>query len=341
MTAAFHDSSDAVADADELRRRFDRDGYLFLPGLLDGPLPARLHDEITDILVSSGWVEDASLRPLRPAAIEGEEDHWGVVEQIQRLLTFNQMPHLDQVKPVMSALLGEKYFPHPLGIVRLSFPDAVQWSTPAHQDYPNNQGTERLFAMWTPLHDCPVERGPLEVLEGSHALGLLPVGPALGAGLVTAVGDERHEQLRWVGGDIARGDVLVFHSLTVHRARPNVTNALRLSVDYRFQADGDALTEACLEPHFGRQSWETIYADWPQNDLHYYWRNHSYRMVPKRPIAQSTRPTEHDNFAAFHAFNLHRRQLCADKNWECPAEIERLVTGMQQAVAGSRQTNTP
>src|SRR5262249_30045513 len=155
-----------------------------------------------------------------------------------------------------------------------------EWATPPHQDFPNNQGTTDLYACWTPLSDCPVELGPLSILRGSHRLGLLPLEAALGAGHRRARLGDGHAQLDWVSGDIELGDVLIFHSLTVHRSLPNRAKCLRLSVDYRFQRDGDALTEPCLQPHFGRQAWEEIYAGWERDNLKYYWRRHEYSVVP-------------------------------------------------------------
>lgn len=86
-----------------------------------------------------------------------------------------------------------------------------------------------------------------------------------------------------MSGDLGLGDALVFHSLTLHRALPNRSDRLRLSVDYRFQRSGDALTEGCLKPHFDRVSWEDVYAGWAHDDLKYYWHDHGYEVVPWNP----------------------------------------------------------
>jgi hypothetical protein len=55
---------------------------------------------------------------------------------------------------------------------------------------------------------------------------------------------------------------------------------MRLSVDYRFQREHEPLTPGCLEPHFGRLSWEEIYSGWSRDDLKYYWRDKQYEVVP-------------------------------------------------------------
>ena len=134
-----------------------------------------------------------------------------------------------------------------------------------------------------PLGDCAADLGGLSVLRGSHRFGVAPVDFALGAGNVEVQLDERYDRLDWVGGDFELGDALVFHSLTVHRSQRNVTDHLRLSVDYRFQREGEALTPGCIEPHFGRLSWEEIYRTWTREDLMYYWRDKRYSVVPWDP----------------------------------------------------------
>jgi hypothetical protein len=107
---------------------------------------------------------------------------------------------------------------------------------------------------------------------------LLPLRASLGAGNRRAELDHRYDELDWVGGDLALGDASVFHSLTMHRALPNWGQSMRLSVDYRLQGEGAALTAGCLEPHFGWLSWDDIYAGWERDDLKYDWRGKRYAV---------------------------------------------------------------
>ena len=98
--------------------------------------------------------------------------------------------------------------------MRNIFPDRLEYTTKAHQDYPNVQGTTDVYTAWMPLIDCPPELGGLQVARGSHTLGVLEFGIGTGAG-----GIEILDPLegRWTGGPMRAGDVLVFHSLTVHK----------------------------------------------------------------------------------------------------------------------------
>jgi ectoine hydroxylase-related dioxygenase (phytanoyl-CoA dioxygenase family) len=281
---SFADSTDLLEDSEALRARFDEDGYVFVKGVVDKDLLRDVRSRIAAICAAHGWFEpgtdpvDAITRSQ--PWVEGEERYFEVYDEVQRLEAFHGVPHHPTVRSLMTALLGDSAFPHPLSIARLAFPSNEAWSTPPHQDYPNNQGTENLYACWMPLGDCPVELGGLAVLPGSHRLGMAPLEFALGPGHRRAKLDERFEQIGWAGGDFELGDAIVFHSLTVHRALPNTMNRMRLSVDYRFQREGEALTAGCLEPHFGRLSWDEIYRGWSRDDLKHYWRDKRYTVVP-------------------------------------------------------------
>jgi ectoine hydroxylase-related dioxygenase (phytanoyl-CoA dioxygenase family) len=287
VTEGFEDASPLLEDPAAVRARFDRDGYVLLRGVIDRDLLLETRRAIVDVCRAHDWLdpmhEPMAAIPHRGPFVEGEDKYFEVYDDIQRLEAFHAVPHHESVRRCMTALLGETAFPHPLSIARLAFPRNSEWSTPPHQDHPNNQGTYDLYACWMPLADCSMEDGGLSVLRGSHKLGVAPLRGALGAGHRQAVLDERHDHLDWVGGDLQLGDALVFHSLTVHRALPNRGQAMRLSVDYRFQREGEPLTEGCLKPHFDRISWNAIYAGWSRNDLKYYWRDKNYTVVEWDP----------------------------------------------------------
>lgn len=279
---AFEDSSALLDDPERLVGRFERDGYVLLRGVVDRDLLLEVRRGVTEVLRSHGWLDPAhdpmSAVPQAGPFGEGEEQYLEVYDDIQRLECFHAVPHHESVRRCMTALMGDTAFPHPLAIARLMFPDNTEWTTPQHQDYPNNQGTTELYACWMPLSDCSPADGNLSILRSSHVYGVAPLRGALGAGNRKAELGPQYDGLDWVGGDVGLGDMLVFHSLTVHRSLPNEGRAMRLSVDYRFQREGDALTEGCLKPHFQRLSWDDIYAGWERDDLKYYWRNKDYTV---------------------------------------------------------------
>jgi hypothetical protein len=68
---------------------------------------------------------------------------------------------------------------------------------------------------------------------------------------------------------------------------------MRLSVDYRFQREGEDVTESCLEPHSSpRLTWDEVYDGWTRQDLEYYWRTKLYTVVPWDPTFHEL-PSDH------------------------------------------------
>jgi len=131
----------------------------------------------------------------------------------------------------------------------------------------------------------------------------------MGAGNRKAVLPERMlEELRWVATDYSAGDVVVFHSYTVHASLHNASEFfMRISVDFRYQQEGEDLTEGCLRPHFERLSWEDVYAGWKSDRFQYYWKDLNYRVVPFEDfdlVRAEGRQTDLDPREAFFEYEI-------------------------------------
>ncbi len=274
-----------LGDPAALRRRMHADGYLYLPGLLDAAELAALRADILGACAAHGWLAPGT--PVLdgiacgPPRLEGDPSYFEVYDDVQRLERFHRLRHDPQLTALLGSLFEAPLFPHPLAVCRLAFPNAAEDATPPHQDYPNNQGSLDTYAAWMPLGPCPRELGSIAVLQGSHRFGLLPMRASRGAGNRTTMPRADLQALPWVSGDLAAGDVLVFHSLTVHRSLANRTaDRLRVSVDYRYSALGQPVSDAVLRPHFGRLAWEEIYCGWQSRDGTHYWRDLPLQVVP-------------------------------------------------------------
>jgi ectoine hydroxylase-related dioxygenase (phytanoyl-CoA dioxygenase family) len=283
-----YEANELLGNASALRSRLGADGYLFFRNIVPVERLLNLRDQLTEILSELGWIEGGTER-MKARAIcrprrEGQPKFFQAHDRIVKLEDFHSLAHETNLMNVMRQALGETVFPHPLSIVRLVFPDSPELATPPHQDFPNNQGTPNLTAAWIPLGDCAVADGSLAILEGSHKYGVLPLKFHLGAGNRRAILNEQVRAGRWVGADFKAGDIVLFPSLTVHKAMENENSeSMRLSVDFRYQLEGEALTAGCLKPHFDRVSWEEIYRDWKSDQFKYYWRNKDYVEVPWNP----------------------------------------------------------
>ena len=88
---------------------------------------------------------------------------------------------------------------------------------------------------------------------------------------------------RWVCGDFAVGDVLLFHSMTVHKGLPNRSDKLRMSMDVRYQLVSEPFNIDNANPDGQPLSWEEIYADWRSDALKYYWQRLPLTLKPFDP----------------------------------------------------------
>jgi ectoine hydroxylase-related dioxygenase (phytanoyl-CoA dioxygenase family) len=308
------ESNDLLDDPDALRARLDEDSYLLLRGVLPRDQVLALRDDIIDIMVRCGWVLGGkytadALSIVSPLS-EADDDFHVVYQEVQRLERFHTLAHAPELAALMTKVVGPTAFPHPLKIARLAFPTNHEVSTPPHQDFPNNQGTAELTASWIPVGDVPASMAGLAVLRGSHRHGVLPLVHHPGPGNRQAVLDtELLESCHWVTTDFEAGDVLLFPSTTVHASLNNETDSMRISVDYRFQREGQPLTPIVLEPHFQRLSWEEVYRDWSSTDLQYYWRDLDYEVVPFEtfPLAEPPPPVMPDDEMWGHLLRQKRR----------------------------------
>jgi ectoine hydroxylase-related dioxygenase (phytanoyl-CoA dioxygenase family) len=261
-------------------------GYALIRGLLSREAVDTALTDVTRVLSQAGWLQpEHNPKERIPAsgAACGDPDprFKRVYQEVFNLESLHSLPHEPALLEVMKMLAGEQVLIHPKPIGRLIFPNCEELVTHAHQDYEFMGGDPELYTVWIPLHDCPIEIGPLRILEGSHLHGVQPHErenlhvPEIPEG--AAAGDG------WVGGNVNAGDVLIFHSLTVHAASPNLSGQMRLSMDCRFQDARRILNPANLVfAGESGKSWEKTYADWTSDRLKYYWKRIPLRLRPSK-----------------------------------------------------------
>ena len=204
----------------------------------------------------------------RGFCVDPEPRYLEVLRRINRLESYHALKHHPRLLGFFERMLGAPVFPHPRVLMRNIFPQRLEYTTKAHQDYPNVQGTTEVYTAWMPLIDCPRELGGLQVARGSHTLGVLEFGIGNGAGGIEIL-DPLED--RWTGGPMQAGDVLVFHSLTVHKGVENRSDRLRMSIDCRFQRVRDPFNPDNANPDGQPLTWDEVYADWRSDELQYYW----------------------------------------------------------------------
>ena len=252
--AAFVVSNDLLDDPPALRDRLAADGYLFFRGIgpKDKILAARR--DVLRLCHDAGWCDPDGRWSGAGPFTEGDAEYMAVYRHVIKLPSFLAVPEDPALVAVMASALDAPPMLHRLRIGRITFPNNISQTTAAHQDHWYIRGAEETYTIWTPLGDCPRELGGLAVLPGSHRAGFIEhrfhaEKKYAGHGL-------QDDQLppppaTWATSDFAAGDILLFHSLTIHKALPNLTpDRLRISTDNRYQRAGDEIADISKGTHY-------------------------------------------------------------------------------------------
>lgn len=290
VSGTFADAGPLLSGPDRLRARANDDGLLFFRGLLPRARVLEVRRSVLDILDSFGVMDPNYPLMEGMADIEAvnryttEELQWNGVgvtlemyRRIQKLEAFHALAHSPEILSVFTALFEETPFPHPRNIGRIMLPHRDAKVTPSHQDFLHIQGAANTWTCWMPLGDVSRELGGLAVLKGSHHAGLLGVSNNPGAGGLESI--LCGLDYDWQTIDYEAGDVLIFHSHTVHKSMPNqIPGQIRLSCDYRYQPASEVIEPASLKPH-GPFEWDELYEGWTDEKLQHYWVNKQFQFA--------------------------------------------------------------
>ncbi len=270
----FFDATKLLGDTAALRARMGRDGYLFVRGLLPREAVANVQRQVGELARDGGWLcADAPVAEARADlagfCVDPEPRYLDVLRRINHLEDYHALKHHPALIGFLEGLLGGPILAHPRVLCRNIFPAREEFTTKAHQDFPNVQGTEEVYTAWIPLIDIPMDAGPLQVAAGTHVEGVYDFHIGAGAG-----GIEISDPLdgRWQSGPFAAGDVLFFHSMTVHKGVPNCGDRLRMSMDVRYQLVSEPFNPDNANADAQPLSWDSIYAGWKSDALKYYWQ---------------------------------------------------------------------
>ena len=271
--------SRADEDAAILRARFQEFGYLFFRGYAPGETCDALLAELLAQTDGQVTLDAHSALPQlagRPF-VESDPDWDRIYPRIQALESFHGFFHSPPMLELMRTVAGKEVFLYPMKMARISTPNKIGYETPPHQDAYSHHAGPTMAGIWVALHAIQAGMGRIMVLPGSHRDGVRKVFAAEGVGGVQC--EIYPHETTWHVADCSRGDVLIFHSATVHKAEPNTTAAtVRVSVDTRFCDYGAPVFSTNLEPHHGWRieglEWDAIYRGWQARELQHYWRDY-------------------------------------------------------------------
>ena len=219
----------------EQKAQFDRDGYLFFPGLFTAAETQKLNDAVPALYERR---EDYNVREKGKDAVRTNFAAHMYSEPFARLARHPRM-----VQPVED-LFGEKLYMHQFKINgKMAFEgDVWQW----HQDYgtwmnDDLMPTERAMNIAIFLDDVSEFNGPLMFIPGSHKKGVIDAKHDLTTTsypLWTVDNDLIRQLVERAGGKQGgivspkgpAGSMILFHSCLVHASTSNLSPWNRVAV---------------------------------------------------------------------------------------------------------------
>ena len=175
---------------------------------------------------------------------------------------------------IVESLIGPEILAHPQFNIRAKMPGQQSTVIPWHQDLAylvsEEAGETLVVNLWIPLVRAYTEHGCMQLLRGSHRLGLLPHDyqdqtPGHTGSKGIAVADLPDCEV--VTAELDVGDVLVTTERLIHRGLPNSSDIVRWSVDTRYSQIGlptgresvpGFVARSCNQP----ESVSKTYQDW-------------------------------------------------------------------------------
>jgi ectoine hydroxylase-related dioxygenase (phytanoyl-CoA dioxygenase family) len=251
------DGGAVPVSGDELAARYRRDGYVLLRGLLD---PVRLRNVRAayfsrfdpSYLAPGTTAADGVFSGSRPDLLPAHGTAGHPAHAFVRSAEFLDLCREPALGALAQTLLGGPAAQLPRRILR-HFDRSSPAASRAHTDYTYlDAGSDRLVTAWVPIGDCPLATGGLVYLEGSHRLDAAGLR-ALRSPSDRAADDRplshdlasvaERSGRRWLWTDYRCGDVVLHSPHIVHASLDVTTDAMRLSADLRWLADGEQRDE--------------------------------------------------------------------------------------------------
>lgn len=217
---------------EKYKTQFGEEGYVAIRGFLSP-------GEVSEI--------DAKVRELVDTKISSMSPEHVFYEDKGDASTLKQLQHLDQYDPFFRSLFNSREI---TGLAEWLLSGKVvaknmQWfnkpprigkETPPHQDgfyfmlEPNEAVT-----MWLAIDEVDEGNGCVRYIPGSHKEGMRAHGSTgvlgFSQGIVDYSADDLAHEIPMI---VKPGDLIVHHSMTIHRADPNTSNRTRKGLGFIF-----------------------------------------------------------------------------------------------------------
>lgn len=256
---------ESIATLEEI---FKSEGYLFIRSFFPNDLIIEVRNHVIDVLHKENWGkwdgnQFVAIEPVRRINSLLFHECINRLMQDEFLHDFSLYPPLNWF---LSALLRESVFSHPRKMIRITYPYHMSPNDriPAHQDLYYVKGERDTFTAWIPLGEYIPEQGGLEVSPGTHKMGLFPTESNEEGRFGCNAIQEGITDFPWMKAHYKPGDLLLMHSLLLHRSGFNGGKEFRISLDCRFSSVfGSINEEQLLPPYYPHVSnWDVLSKNW-------------------------------------------------------------------------------
>lgn len=217
---------------------YERDGYLHLGRVLNDEDLAALQARIDDIMLGRADLDyDKILMQLDSA--DGQYENAGVQSRGWKgaTLDYRKIQDLEfdplflefMQRPLFREICAQVYGDIPIAAFRAMFmnkPARKGTLLPWHQDRWNYLDRDPLITVWTALDPATKANGCVQIVRGSHKLGL--VNPDHPSGFLTEAQAHQFAPAESVEHlELAAGEAVLLHNWLLHRSDTNATNISR------------------------------------------------------------------------------------------------------------------
>jgi len=209
-----------ITDPQKIKTAFHKDGFAVLPGFMSSEEMDVLTENLDRFIR-----EEVSKLPPEHAFFE-DKNNPDTLKQLFNLHTYD--PYFEQLlleskfKELAELVLEDKAIPKNLEF--FNKPPKIGKPTPPHQDnYYFMLNPPHAVTMWLALEEVDVENGCVRYVKGSHLQGMRPHGKSQVFGFSQTIIDfgTKNDQSKEIAVPAKRGDLLIHHSMTIHRAEGN------------------------------------------------------------------------------------------------------------------------
>lgn len=264
---------DPQTSPDVLASLLEEDGYVVFRNVLDLDRVAAYRRDMVRTLTKHGVVEEEDGDPIYTGRrVEDRDAIHDIRTSMENFRSLRQLAGSQELMDLLARVAGR-----PVELLvpknpRYQVPADVFLTTPMHHDIFFYPGVPSVLTAWIPLMDIDQSMGGLLLAEGTHKKDI-------GADLYELEMPSRTPYLPdsvsdgvWLRSDFSPGDVLIFMGRLAHKALPNVSKKVRLSVDCRYNPVGAPMDF-------------TVMAKWRPRRTAGYFTDYKEKLM--RPLVQS------------------------------------------------------